>query len=273
MSQHADEAIDRDPLLEFANEPESRPALTVDDDALFQGAEKVKVTSTASSPSRSSEASELLNARLDRLEQGINGSSGELGALKAEVAILVGVVEDIRKRDVRRAATSGRPPSLRVEAGNWPSLVAAVVGVILGIAIGITGWMLWSRGPTAPVPATASPLVAAPAPIVASPQPAIVLASANPDPAPVRSVPKRVAEDARPSDGYVGTLSIDADPGGEVFINREAAGHTPLRIANLKAGSHLVWIERDGYQRWTKVVQVPSDRVSRVSAQLERASP
>ena len=68
---------------------------------------------------------------------------------------------------------------------------------------------------------------------------------------------------------FVGTLSIDADPGGEVFINRQSAGHTPLRLTNLRAGSHLIWVERDGYRRWTRVVQVPADRVTRLSAELE----
>jgi hypothetical protein len=68
---------------------------------------------------------------------------------------------------------------------------------------------------------------------------------------------------------YVGTLSIDAAPAGEVFINRRRAGRTPVRAENLRAGSHLIWIEREGYRRWTRVVAVAADRVNRVSAQLE----
>ena len=42
-------------------------------------------------------------------------------------------------------------------------------------------------------------------------------------------------------------------------------------LENLRAGSHLIWIERDGYRRWTRVVQVPADRVTRVSAISSRA--
>ena len=68
---------------------------------------------------------------------------------------------------------------------------------------------------------------------------------------------------------YVGALSIDSQPGGEVFLNRESAGRTPLRLNNLRAGSHLIWVERDGYRRWTRVVQVPADRVTRLFADLE----
>jgi hypothetical protein len=54
-----------------------------------------------------------------------------------------------------------------------------------------------------------------------------------------------------------------------VFLDRQKAGITPLRLTNLRAGSHLIWIERDGYRRFTRVVQVPSDRVTRLSAELE----
>ena len=67
----------------------------------------------------------------------------------------------------------------------------------------------------------------------------------------------------------MGTLTIDATPAGEVFINRQAAGRTPLRAENLRAGSHLIWIEREGYRRWTRVVAVPADRVTRVQADLD----
>ncbi|HET9705481.1 MAG TPA: PEGA domain-containing protein [Vicinamibacterales bacterium] len=68
---------------------------------------------------------------------------------------------------------------------------------------------------------------------------------------------------------YVGSISIDASPGGEVFVDRKSLGPAPVRLDNLRAGSHLVWVERDGYRRWTRVVQVPADRITRVFADLE----
>jgi hypothetical protein len=40
-------------------------------------------------------------------------------------------------------------------------------------------------------------------------------------------------------------------------------------LTNLRAGSHLIWIERAGYHRFTRVVQVIADRVTRLSAELE----
>ena len=111
----------------------------------------------------------------------------------------------------------------------------------------------------APTPkgATAIP-IAAPVKRVSTP-PTVPISKGEPRP-PARTV------------SYVGTLTIDSEPGGEVFIDRASAGHTPLRVERLKAGSHLVWIERDGYRRWTRVVEVPADRVSRVVADLETLS-
>jgi hypothetical protein len=92
-----------------------------------------------------------------------------------------------------------------------------------------------------------------------------VAARATADPRiekPERAEPRMVTN-------YVGTLTVDANPEGEVFLNRKNVGRTPVRLENLRAGSHLIWIERDGYRRWTRVVPVAADRVSRVSADLE----
>lgn len=73
-----------------------------------------------------------------------------------------------------------------------------------------------------------------------------------------------------PREQFVGTLSVDAVPtGGEVFINRRSVGKTPLRLSGLRAGAHLVWIERAGYRRFTRVVTVPAAQVTRVSVALE----
>jgi hypothetical protein len=48
---------------------------------------------------------------------------------------------------------------------------------------------------------------------------------------------------------------------------------TPARITGLRAGSHLVWIERDGYRLFTRVVTVPADKVTRLSVALEPLTP
>ncbi len=109
------------------------------------------------------------------------------------------------------------------------------------------------KAPDAVIPVTP----AAPAAVEKAPAP-----SAAPiRDAPVRTTPRRI--------DYLGTLSIEALPEAEVFINRKPAGRTPVRLTDLKAGSHLVWLQRDGFRRFTRVVQVPADRVTRVSATLD----
>ena len=71
---------------------------------------------------------------------------------------------------------------------------------------------------------------------------------------------------------YRGSLSVAADqPEAEVFINRKRVGFAPVRVNNLRAGSHLVWIQSEGHRRWTRVVTVPYERVTRVKADLEPA--
>jgi hypothetical protein len=69
---------------------------------------------------------------------------------------------------------------------------------------------------------------------------------------------------------YVGALTVDSVPAGSaVFVDRQHVGETPLALKQLRAGSHVVRVERDGYDRWTTAVQVAADRQTRVSARLQ----
>jgi chromosome segregation ATPase len=69
---------------------------------------------------------------------------------------------------------------------------------------------------------------------------------------------------------YVGALTVDSAPAGSsVFVDRQLVGKTPLELTRLRAGSHVVRIERDGYDRWTTAVQVAADKKTRVSARLQ----
>lgn len=239
MSQHSDEAVAHDPLLAFSTEPGGKP----------------------------SESTESLTARVDQLDRALGASAGQIALLKSEVATLVGAIDDIKKRELQPPAVA-RMPRLPISARSRTT--AAVLGMLAGITIGLMGWMLWSRNSIDVIAPKAAPAaVEAPAETAAAPE-AVATASITPAPRRARDVPARaVAESYADPVEYVGTLSIDAAPGGRVFIDRKPAGSAPLRVANLKAGSHLVWIEREGYRRWTRVVEVRSDRVSRVSAELE----
>ena len=78
------------------------------------------------------------------------------------------------------------------------------------------------------------------------------------------------AGDSKEPVQYVGVLTVDSEPAGSaVFIDRQRVGETPLELTQLRAGSHVVRIERDGYDRWTTAVLVAADKQTRVSARLQ----
>jgi hypothetical protein len=252
----ANELIDSDPLLGFAEETVEKPA-------------EIAEVAPADDPH--------LDDRLDEVERTIDSTRNELAQIRSEIATLVGSIEDIKKRSTRRPVAD---PPLRQSRTSWLHVLSATVGVVLGIAIGVLVWKQLggakpvpvgaaSHGPEPPAAPPVDTNLTEPAPALA-PEPAAP--ADNPPATPQRDrqsaiTPPPIAR-AEPV-AYVGTLSIDAAPSGEVFLNREDAGRTPLRLDKLRAGSHLVWIEREGYQRWTRVVQVRADSITHLSAELE----
>jgi PEGA domain len=70
---------------------------------------------------------------------------------------------------------------------------------------------------------------------------------------------------------YQGTLSVQSEPAGAtVFVNQTYVGETPLKLPRLRAGSHVVWVQGEGYRRWSAGVLVPADKVTNVRVNLER---
>jgi hypothetical protein len=83
-----------------------------------------------------------------------------------------------------------------------------------------------------------------------------------------RSEPRRPVSAAR----FTGHLIIDSEPrGASVMINQRLVGVTPLELSRYPASSYAVWVQQDGYDRWTSGVRVPADKVTRVHAQLQRS--
>lgn len=255
MPHHTDDRLgDRaepDPLLLFASEPEQAGAPP-------RVPEIPKEISKVTPPPEIDE----LRVRLDAAERALRESRKEVAALNREMANFVSAIKDIRPARPHR----------------WAAAVGTAVAILI-VAAAI-GWLV--------TPSGAPPIVAAPAP---EPEP-IAEASDAPAPAPppapilqaaVATATPLLARDVipkpqeiplrEPRKEYVGTLTVDAVPGGEVFINRKSVGKTPVRLTGLRAGSHLVWIERDGYRLWTRVVLVPADTVTHVNASLEAADP
>lgn len=72
---------------------------------------------------------------------------------------------------------------------------------------------------------------------------------------------------------FVGTLFIESDPAGAAaFVNQKPVGDTPVLLKDLPAGSYVVRLEHEGYQRWSIAATVSAVRQERVRAKLERES-
>jgi hypothetical protein len=140
----------------------------------------------------------------------------------------------------------------------------------------LSGANLLPDEPETPTIATRSPTIAAKPtsaarpPAIATRPPAI---AARPTaiatrPPSVDAPATRAA--AAPSTEYFATIAIASTPSGAaVFVDRQQVGQTPLELPHVRAGSHAVRIEREGYQRWTAAVNVPASQVTRVTVKLD----
>jgi hypothetical protein len=183
--------------------------------------------------------------------------TSEVASLKLELATVISAVHEIQAQQLSRRLPARYAPAT---SPRKPSAVPA--GVVVAVFAGLVSWQVVmnprvSDQPIASTVATSARVDAA------------LLAPLAPFPlAPMAHVAP-VAPHV-----YRGTLSVAADqPAAEVFVNRERVGIAPVRVRNLRAGSHLVWIESEGHRRWTRVITVPAEKVTQVSAALEPIEP
>jgi hypothetical protein len=163
---------------------------------------------------------------------------------------------------------------LRVPRVHAPGVINVSGAVALSAAIAV---LLMAIG--APAPVLHLPPVLQPTLAMTLPGPVWLdaLFSGPPPPAPVEPVStpvalsKPVPAGNAPAGAFVGTLVIESDPvGATVFVNRERVGETPLTLPALRAGSRVIWLESDGYQRWSAGVLVPADKNTRLNVKLTR---
>jgi hypothetical protein len=57
-----------------------------------------------------------------------------------------------------------------------------------------------------------------------------------------------------------------------VFIDNTQVGVTPLQMPGVRAGSHAVRFELDGFKRWSASVRVVAGERTRVAASLEEVT-
>jgi len=194
-----------------------------------------------------------LDGRVNGLDESVERLTTEVTSLKLELATLVSAIRELQQHGVHERV----PPRSLLPAIDPPIKPSMIPGaLVVAMAVGVLAWQLIGMPRAqAPTPAAAS----------AIPVPSPAGTEVPVDIAPVVQTPSR----ERPT-YYRGTLTVRADhPDARVFVNREPVGVAPVRVRNLRAGAHLVWVESAGYRRWTRVVTVPAERVTRVEADLE----
>lgn len=72
---------------------------------------------------------------------------------------------------------------------------------------------------------------------------------------------------------YRGSLAVNSSPNGaSVFVNGFPVGITPLVLNDVPAGSRVVRVEMDGYERWTSAVRVVANTRVVTEAALQPSS-
>lgn len=93
----------------------------------------------------------------------------------------------------------------------------------------------------------------------------------------VRPAARRAADagQATPADlpAYRGSLVITSDPPGAlVVVDGQVIGPTPVVLKDVRAGSRVVRIESNGYQRWSAAARVVAEKETKLNATLQRGS-
>jgi hypothetical protein len=79
------------------------------------------------------------------------------------------------------------------------------------------------------------------------------------------------ASPAKPPVAASGAMFVDSRPqGARVFLDGKELGVTPLSLAALPTGSHVVRLELADHQSWTETTQVVGQKTAHVTGSLER---
>ncbi|HKW02177.1 MAG TPA: PEGA domain-containing protein [Vicinamibacterales bacterium] len=163
---------------------------------------------------------------------------------------------------------------IRVPHVHAPGVINVSGAVALSAAIAVLLMAIGAPAPVLHLPPVLQPTLATtlPGPVWLD-----ALFSGPPAPAPIDPVsttaalPRPVPAGNAATGAFVGTLVIESDPvGATVFVNRERVGETPLTLPDLRAGSRVIWLESDGYQRWSAGVLVPAEKNTRLNVKMTR---
>jgi len=70
--------------------------------------------------------------------------------------------------------------------------------------------------------------------------------------------------------GELGALIVNAHPWGNVYVDGVLKGQTPLTIKNILPGKHELKIVKEGYQEFSRIVEVKNGSSKQVSASLKK---
>ena len=194
-------------------------------------------------------------------------------------------IGNLRRRWLSRHVAEAMA-NLRIPKTSVPIKYVAVAAVFTVLAL-MSAFVLHSVGrtadlvgpsvvtPTAPVPSNAVPVLPSATSATTSSEGSLDSATTVQSRASTRQAASAEFETpATPrATEFVGTLSIRSTPDkAEVHIDRERVGETPLVLRRVRAGSHAIWIEHEGYQRWTAGVNVPADERTQLTVTLQAES-
>jgi len=173
--------------------------------------------------------------------------------------------------------TPSAPPVSKNRRGLWSFASGSAFGALVCVILVSVSWLTSSEQPRA------EPFTPRPEPVAIPPAP-MPVAPAAPETSPIADramrvvvnepvvspeVKKRPTATETQKELFVGSLRIDSMPqGARVFIDRQAAGVTPLAVRDLRAGSHVVRVEADGHIPWSSAIRVIADRQTRVHTTL-----
>jgi hypothetical protein len=90
---------------------------------------------------------------------------------------------------------------------------------------------------------------------------------------PIAAVPLQVNNPSVDRGKFFGSVSVASEPAGaQVVIDGRPVGVTPFQ-SEVRAGSHVVRVELDGYSRWSASVQVVTAQTLSLLANLQPAQP
>ena len=93
----------------------------------------------------------------------------------------------------------------------------------------------------------------------------------TPPPPAKRTAAPAAKPDVPASQSYTGAIYVDSRPrGAQVLVDGKLMGTTPVRIPDIRVGSHVVRLRLEDHRDWTTSTRVTSGQESRVTGSLER---